>query len=1787
MEDEINISHFRKGAEAILHQLDEICGGSNPKMKLGPGETRARSNCSSTLSSILQQYSDYVSQGEGVGYIGIDWKGPFPLHNAIIQHIKRVQLLIGKSPSLVYGVIPNIKYGYLGLENVLYIFPLEENLQKNLRRDSLTGTSSGRRNSRARSISSNFDQEIDEKTINDESILTIVFPFSIKNLTGTFPRVGIFSSDVEYLLCVITEKSIHLVALKFDDFLSAADSPAYNNDDGLFLRGAGLMKVPIIKIGGKDIGMLQCSLPGSHASKLHSLQGTLDGRFFFLEENSSNIYELVYQSSEGWITPYCYIHSHQVYSSFTKELFLKYTFLRFMPRLFSIQKISLAPCGFMAILDTSQNIYIAAYINDLRNKETLSNILPWGRAVNSLSNWASNLDINTFTLPTDWDEYTSPEFQQTSSSSGGENLNIENFSLGIFKSNSTKRFSSPSSLKVVSMLRKKELLDIFSKIPGNPLFKKSNESPSKESVKAEYQKFIEINDIQLCFTSDYNLSLSVFMNNGTRLQFQCSKGPNEEMPSIQSVINGFRFEPETLFESPKKKIQTEKTNCHSNSSSLHSNGTMFGFWLTYILPIMSTHKEASTISKSYYRNGLTIITRNTTSPVLKDINANTDFSITPSKNICKVELRLFSSLPADIGMTSGPNFGNRSLNSQNSPALNLRYNGNFSSTGQCSKGEPIIVEFDEQIKAIHEFSPSSEDPGCDIMEDFPILAGKKNRASPAVFLEYGWNPLGNNKRQHELLGWVKDRCIVFVGETRYFFLVLKWNGLQQINGASGLFMQLIQYPFSSNASLNQFRRLVHPEDSFLTDDHLSLTSPWIEAISGAIAFDLRSVLELSPLYKYEGNLHLQLTPQILETCLSKLQCLLNILSRSQNLIGSDVFESFALPSCPTATFQKPFSQILSEELGKDHDYHLKESTTFVLKSLSYITNMLLQLVKFLIVFSASPEEIRSLTYKTFEKHDENILTEMPTLYLIVSNKGVHQIRKFVESFSVNILEAISQKEQSIVGISYLTQIKLLYKKIGWILNDKSSRIMKRLALIADLSIDTTHCPSSNILKEASMIERISSRNMPPIGGFPLPPFKYWEHFQTDPSNNEYFREIFSSLLLRPFHKVEEATLLLLDCISHFEHMLTEQLKIKQNFNGTISEEEFDFQNQNMYFMSIEQIIKAWSDSLCDTLLELTECETTLSEMTYNSMKSLILLVICQPIKTLFSSCFNSKVLEICMGYLLKDVLPIIMDRLTISYINKKGKACCCQFAFEDLIEVCRHDSAQRFKCSERSLLLIIASSLSKPFKISSTNEHLKEYGWNNLFSFLQRVAIESKYYPCHFILLAISLLDDDQESSYQLMRSARIMSELSLNKDLSCGSYCMNFNVRIEILKLLREICISGVGKGIISTEMNVSQFIPRLFTDPYMESLQFQMSYTLENAISNAEGILSVSSSLQIPLIKYIEKLTAGKSSMITSLQQIISRQVLSCSDLVSLINSSAYIEPFSAIVTLLQSSASINKNSSDIEDLCSQISDYLLQIFIPPKDHIIYSHLQDGISEFQLPIMSRIFDYNGSNNLSESIQKLLEFIQSPLLNITGSSLLGSLSIAPKTYLSVGLSNQEIFEKYDLFQQIYSITAVFEFINYYISMESQYMDSQNLSQIPISISINLWNKYWSVPYDLLFDVYISLLDSSITVNPSSNPFLLILNRMKILESPIFNYDLVSKSIDFFTLHIRKCIIGILLRWIKNKSISPLSRNHISMANNFVISTSAYLKNTFSRNQSQLLINHLENIQLELQGLNL
>ena len=95
---------------------------------------------------------------------------------------------------------------------------------------------------------------------------------------------------------------------------------------------------------------------------------------------------------------------------------------------------------------------------------------------------------------------------------------------------------------------------------------------------------------------------------------------------------------------------------------------------------------------------------------------------------------------------------------------------------------------------------------------------------------------------------------------------------------------------------------------------------------------------------------------------------------------------------------------------------------------------------------------------------------------------------------------------------------------------------------------------------------------------------------------------------------------------------------------------------------------------------------------------------------------------------------------------------------------------------------------------------------------------------------------------------------------------------------------------------------------------------------------------------------------------------------------------------------------------------------------------------------------------------------------------------------------------------------------------------------------------------------------------------MLIFNRIKILEPPEFKNELVSSYHDSFILHLRKCIIGILKSWLENRKLFPVSQNHIFMANNFLISTLNYLQKTYPRDQSQELINTVENIQLELQS---
>ncbi|KAF7459200.1 hypothetical protein HWI79_319 [Cryptosporidium felis] len=1769
MQDEISISHFRKGAEVVINQLGEICGGSNPKLKLGLSGPSLRSSSPNTLSGILKQYSDSVNQGEGVGYIGLEWKGPFPLHNTILQHIKRVQLLIGKPPSLIYGIVPHIRYGFVGLENLLYLFPLNEFVGGVKRRESSIASSLERRN-RANSITSNIAQDLDgNEPVCDESILTLTFPFSIKNLSGTFPRIGIFRKDVEYLLCVITDKSIHLVALKFDKTMQNQIQSDIGGPESSILKGAGLAKIPILSIGGKDISTLQCSLPGSFSSDFHSLHGTIDGRFFFLEENSPSIHELVYQSKEGWITPYCYVHSHQLYTSLTKELLLKYTFLRLMPRSFSIKKISLTPCGFMAILDSAQNVYLAAYLNDIDDTNVLSLLAPWGRVVNSLGYWASNLHIKPCVLPSDWDEYTSCEGHQESVLSANKENNFNNFSSKDFKEEFGK-FSSPGSLKVISVLRKRDFQNIISKIPGGSSFeKKVRTLKMNRSDKTSGNH--EINDLQLSFSSDYNLALSVFTNNGTRLQFQCSKRLYEEMPSIDSVINGFGFESDFLG-SPKKKFQPEKFP-HTPDSEKTSDELVFGFWLTYVLPPANIHNPNSITSKSYYKNGLTVFVRNTASHYSQGIGPDIDSSKLPDKIASQIELRLFNSLPADVGAAPSSNLRKMSLNGFNSPTMNLRYNGNFCLDGQnAQKGEPIIIEVEEQIRAIYEFVPDMENSGNNSNGSFQALSRLEGSLSSDVVLEYGCNPFGKGRNQHDLLGWVKERCIIFVGETGYFFLVLRWNGLQQIIGASGLFMQLLQCPLNGNSALTAFRRLVHPEDSFLTNDHLTLTSPWIEALSGAIAFELKIILELPLFFKRGDDYSSLLCPRVLERSLPKLQSLINILSRSQNIIGGEVFDVSLLPNL-RPSFGRLFGEILAEEMCKDQNVCFKDYSTFLLKSLTYITNMLLQLVQFLIIFSTVPLELRRLTFRNLGKNDLNCLSEMPVICLVISNKGVCQIRNLVESFSRCILESVSYSEGKLIDFKLLNQVKILYKT-GWLNTRTSNCILRRLALISDLFENPTNSEFGMDRSGNPILDKISSRESPPIGGFTLQPYRYWEIFQSDPTQNGFLREIFSSLLLQPLLKVEESTLLLLDCISHFELLIAEKLNLAQGFSDSHNRFESISQSYSTFSLYIEHIIRSWSDSLRETFLELMDRSPKTSVAT---VRSGFLLVFYRPLNSLFASCPSLKIFKLCVKYLMREVLPLILDRYCNLFALEEG-FCSCQVFLDDLVEFLRLENSQIPSSGENSILALIVNSFSKLFGPEGTNDRLN-YNWDNISSYISDLITETNYSP--FLFVNCAIYTSSHFGTSGSIKSASLLSEFSLNDNITCGASCKNINSRIYALKITK---INYFSQNFNSTEVNVLRYFPRLFnvdkSDGYLS-----IDYSLRNAISIVDGIISTCNNLQIPLLNYISKLPVSQNPTLFQLFNCLSRRIYSLSEMLSTINSTPYIEPFIIIATLMEVNSSHSRSDDDLEASCNVVSDLLLQILLPPGNHIIFSLFPEGTERPYFPILTHFFGLSNIYDLSDSIYKLFEFIQSPLLNLTGSSFLGSLSVAPKTYLSVGLSNQEIFEKYDLFQQIYSITAILEFSNYYLSKtaENKALDLDPL--FPTQISIQFWKKRWSVPFDLLFEVYLSLLDSTLTSNPQTDPFLLIYNRLSILESPIFTSEPVTKNQDLFALHIRKCATGVLLEWLENRDSNKFNSTHIAMSNNFVSNFLGFLQTDCSPDHSKKLLETLRNIQLKLESI--
>ncbi|KAH8741877.1 hypothetical protein FG386_003004 [Cryptosporidium ryanae] len=1756
-EENINISQYRRGAEAIVNQLNEICGGNNPAIRLNfSDEGRKLRNTPNTLSNILKEYSDSLHDGEGIGYIGLEWKGPFQLHHAIIQHIKRIQLLVGRPPSLTYGFLPHINYGYVGLENILYVFPIDD-----LFENGVNSVSSG---PILETLSDPHNRRVNGEFINDNTILTLSLPFPIKMVSGSFPRVNIFSEDVEYLLCVITEKSANLLALKLDKYnhpssisLKKGNSNSNNeivtefdiiNSGGSITKGAGLINIPIMRIGDKEINMFQCSLPNMYASKLHSLQGTLDGRFFFFEEESSNIYEFVYHSKEGWITPYCYIHFHKVNYTITNSLLFKYTFLRIFHRTF-ISKVSVAPCGYMAILDSSQNIHIVKCINDSDPSTILNLIAPWGRVINSIESWVSNVDLKPYLLPSDWDEYVyTNESEFCSSNKYNFTEKKEYFQSQTFQKTHQGKFSSPSSLKVICTFKRTELDKILSQISG-----KLESSKGKD----EGSRNLAIEDISLSFTFEYNLLLTLFMENGSILQFQCSKNNNEYIPPLNSVLSNYSKSKDNHKKSPFKRVHLPDINNYfvelKFGSSINYDITVFGFWLTNFIPNSVLTGEESKMTNSFCRNGLTIITRNATCKTVKNVNANTDFSKAPSRNICKVELRLFNSLPADVSLNSSQ-FIENSLydhSSVNLSSPSLRYNNNTSLSGNLRRngGEPIIFELDEQIKSIYEVKINS-DYNLRILEEFPILSNPRNLIFPDVILEYSGNQLGK-QNNYDLLGWINDRHIILIGETRYFLLTLKWNGIQHIVGASGLFMQVMHNSQKSNntdSSNTNFRRLVHPEDSFLTADYLSLTSPWIEALSGAIAFDLKCALELPLFCRFEQELNLTLSINTFELCLLRLQKILRILSRSKNIIGNEFFNFTCLPN-NKINHDKSIHEIAIEELGADYNLQLKKSTTFVIKSIAFIVNLLSQLIQFLVVFVHSSNYIRKITLIHLERCKQiNILTEMPLIFLLVSNRGICQIRFLVESFSMAIIDSTSHLREP--NSNLLQELKFVHSKIGWILSDKADKIIKRLTLFQDLSKD----PDVN-----SILEKVTSRSKI-IGSFTNPAYKYWESFLLDHTQSGFFREIFSSLTLKPWNRIVDSTILLLQTISYFELFLTEQIDSRKKIGYfEANNVEIELSSFNSH---IESIIKSWIGSLSDSFYDLVSHEIEKDKI----IKGKCLDLFTQPIRTLLSYCSNTKLIDMCLKHLLQDILTLIIEASYSPTENDSFK-CICQKLLKDFQISLKFESDSNCLDSDKPLLLLISEKLKDIFVYSNLKGKYI-YSKNQLVSFLNDFITSGNYSPFYYFLSFVYLTNDDD--SFGSTKSASILTLIALNENVCCREKCKNVQTRIDSLRLLRKVYFMG-NRSVTQVGINISNYFPYLFDERFVGKDKYQMDFTIENAISNADRLVSSSVYLQIPLLNYLEKqLYLNRSDSTVRAVETLSSRICSLHETVSIINVLPDLQPFSIISILIDSSKSKSWDDTELEEICSLISDLLLQILFPPSGHAVNRIYGEGsVKTPVLPVLSYFFEFNGHRNYHESVQKLFEFIQTPLLNIFGASFLGALSFVPNTSQFIGLSNQEIIEKYDIFQQLYSITAVLEFGNFYVIKNTQELDID--CYIPNSISIKIWNKYFSIPHDLIFDIYISLLDSCSTSTLSSNPYGLIINRIAALESPINNFESLSFDYDSFTLHIRKCIIGILNNWINNSDNPEIDSNYTSLIKDFINASIPIIKNHDKQNEKRII----------------
>ncbi|OII76478.1 hypothetical protein cand_001690 [Cryptosporidium andersoni] len=1713
MEKDIDVSEYSGGTKIVLHQLYNLFGGENPGIITNstlPNSTHE----SNTLASLLEQYSRSINEGGGIGYIGLEWKGPFSFHPDILQHSKRMTSLTGSVPSMNCGTLHHLNHGYITLENLLYIFPLTE-------QDDAT-------NSAIRGHDTFKEDEI--KRISKP--LSITLPLAIKAVAVTFPKFGMFSEKVQFILCVLTEKSAHLYGICYEKKIdhNRSQIPKYE-----------LVTTPLNREGIDESLTIQCSLPYHNNSlEFLSLHGTLDGRFFFLLRSDCNIYEIVYQSKEGWITPYCYIYTHQVHSSMLKRILFRYTILRFLPLSQPLTLVSFAPCGYIITMDIHQNLYLLTYSSNLKRDCLLNKISPWGRMINSLGYWLPKSESNLYVPPTQWDNFLNSQIKEDIYSKSNE---IRSKSID-FESN------NPAKIKILAVLSKQQL---------NYILEGNNVKESLEDNQRNNERFL-ISNIDLSFSADYHLILTVFMKCGTRLLFRCSCNEDE--------VSSFTY---TQIKNSKKSVISPKRQAESSNPSIFdqfkprykTSSIIFGFWLTDILNNSDTKVV---IQSAYYKNGLTIISYPLNSINKEKQSKSLESTMNNINNQYQIEIRLLSSVPADL--TTSHKFNSLGIQNSGSRLRYSKYSNNLDPNSDI--GEPIVLGVNEPIIDIYEvptdlYNKMYQDSGGitnEINSNIPNI-------NPSILLEYGGIHYGP-KASYDLLGWCKDRYIILMGYTHYYSLTIRWNGLQQAFGSTGLFMQIIQEVKQGT----NFRRLVHPEDSYLSFCNSYLTSPWIEAITGALAFSLRSTLEM-PILISMNKVSCTFTIKTLDHCIYTLQNMIHFLSRSQNIIGTELFNIW---NPPKSSFTKPkyFFEVMEEVFTCQIPLKMIEITTNILKSITFIIHMLLQLFRLLYYYQESPLNIRDeVVQKMKNERALDIILKTPTLFLVTSNDHINCLKKFSSCFINSlVISMIESKRENTT--TFNNKLSTIQKSIHWLLCPKTRKFLTRSILSFELGFYNSKYSHSSINSANSILEKFLHLANPSMDSTnPSVSQKYWLDFLKDPTRHELLENAFCTLTVEPHNKFYDATILLIELIQFFDK------EIKGNRNN------FEINSLNMTSqLNIPQyvnlLVKSWDFSMCDALIEFIENKLSNNE---DEIVGFACKVISECLKAMTSLKIGLEIFCIFLKHLLNSFLMKLFNNLKYLVFRKHG-ICLCNFLMKDLAYILRYSCNNILPDhSNKGVLSIITNSFIIGIDGNSANESYIE----TICSISLELAIQSKYSP-FYLLAAIFNLYNSRNKTMAYNNIASILCALGLNNEISCQVKCFNPFTSLELLDIVQYIMKNKISKVIEDTDIqNIFTLLPDKKSPLNKSYLNLEDMYIVLTEIINSLEYL------QLPVLNYINSITnnTGDYDYVCDfsnegLKRIDDIQVLpieyvqyylknnivqSYSEMLSIIYRCPHIQLFSIIASLLESTTII-RTEENVDAFCSLLSDMLLQTLLPPKSHPIYQLVSDYDTIF--PILETMFGFNG-DNLLDSFLKLLVYIEKPLIGINGTELLDSLALMKTINKQKDVNLQTIY----IFQQLYVLLAVLEFSIHYFKTKKAlykriYPDELN------TISIKIWKNKWNVSYHLLLDTYVSLIEACCTTNISNNPFSLIVDRLISLGCPLVTVN-IADTFEDFVQHLRLCATTVIIIWVK-EDLQDISSNQKDIIVNFISTVIPFL----SVNTNKILANHealintLQDITLKL-----